>query len=41
MAECAKRLGHGSEAQVRQAIDNLEAEGLIYSTVNQDNYKCA
>ena len=39
--ECVKRLGHGSEAEVRQAIGNLESEGVIYSTVNQDNYKCA
>ena len=41
MAECVKSVGNGNEMEIRQAIESLESEGMIYSTVNQDNYKCA
>lgn len=38
---CVKSLGFGTESEIRSSIDSLEAEGMIYSTINQDNYKCA
>eukprot|EP00521_Asterionellopsis_glacialis_P010523 CAMPEP_0195293376 /NCGR_PEP_ID=MMETSP0707-20130614/12294_1 /TAXON_ID=33640 /ORGANISM="Asterionellopsis glacialis, Strain CCMP134" /LENGTH=301 /DNA_ID=CAMNT_0040354071 /DNA_START=45 /DNA_END=950 /DNA_ORIENTATION=- len=42
VADCIKSLsGQYTESQVRQAIDNLASEGLIYSTINEDNYKYA
>jgi len=33
--------GQYTEPQVRQAIDRLASEGLIYSTINEENYKYA
>jgi len=42
VADCITSLsGQYTEQQVRQAIDNLASEGLIYSTINEDNYKYA
>mmetsp|Transcript_3991 Transcript_3991/g.5400 ORF Transcript_3991/g.5400 Transcript_3991/m.5400 type:complete len:87 (+) Transcript_3991:1-261(+) len=40
--ECIRTYaGKFNETQIRQAIEGLAAEGLIYSTVNEDNYKYA
>jgi hypothetical protein len=33
--------GRFTESGIRKAIDDLAAEGHIYSTINEDNYKFA
>mmetsp|Transcript_37929 Transcript_37929/g.56773 ORF Transcript_37929/g.56773 Transcript_37929/m.56773 type:complete len:291 (-) Transcript_37929:95-967(-) len=40
--ECIRSYaGQFSESQIRQAVEKLASEGLIYSTINEDNYKYA
>ena len=39
--DCIRQHPQSSEAEIRQAIDALQSEGMIYSTVNEDNFKCA
>ena len=39
--DCVKRLGMGSESQIRQAIVTLESEGSLYTTIDQNTYKAA
>jgi len=38
---CMSYLPQHSEAEMRSAIDHLAAEGMIYSTVNDDTFKSA
>jgi len=40
--ECIRSYaGQFNESQIRQAVEKLASEGLIYSTINEDNYKYA
>jgi len=39
--KCFKLLSNHSENEVRMAIEDLAAEGHIYSTINEDHYKFA
>lgn len=39
--KCLKLLSNHSEKEVRMAIEDLAAEGHIYSTINEDHYKFA
>jgi hypothetical protein len=40
--DCIHRhAGQFGEQDIRVAIDNLQAEGLIYSTVNEEHFKAA
>jgi hypothetical protein len=44
VTRCAQMLTSGgkyTEAQVRQAIDSLAAEGHIYSTMDENHYQFA
>lgn len=38
---CIQSLPQHSESDIRAAIDHFQAEGMIYSTVNEDNFKSA
>lgn len=38
---CIRSLPQHNESEIRAAIDYFQAEGMIYSTVNEDNFKSA